>query len=136
MGIFYSSFSQDSMKKLNGNCYYESKDVSRIIDSLLGTLGDKSFVSLQNASDRIIIESAIKSFKNEVLFALDTEIAVKFDYLETIYTQLMHPAVNLLSPDMYNQMPYHDITQIDMKKVENWFFNYGLSLAMGEFEKI
>ena len=132
---YYSSFLPDSMKNLNGNLYFESKDVIYITDLLLGTLGDKNFVSIQTSSDRIIIENAIKNYKQEILFTLETENAMKFDFIETIYTQLMHPASNLLSPDIYNQIPYHDVTSGDMRKCENWFYNYGLSLAIAEFEK-
>jgi len=123
------------MKKLYGNLYFESKDVIYTIDSLLGTLGDRKFVAFQTSADRIIIEKAIKNYKQEILFTLKTENAMKFDFIETIYTQLMHPATNILSPDIYNQLPYHDITSADMRKCENWFYNYGLSLAIAEFEK-
>lgn len=123
------------MKKLNGKLYFESKDVIYIIDSILGTLGDRKFVSVQTSADRIIIEKAIKNYKQEILFTLESENAIKFDFIETIYTQLMHPATNILSPDIYNQLPYHDITSADMRKCENWFYNYGLSLAIAEFEK-
>lgn len=123
------------MKKLNGKLYFESKDVIHIIDLLLGTIGDKNFVSVQTSADRIIIEKAIKNYKQEILFTLESENAIKFDFIETIYTQLMHPATNILSPDIYNQLPYHDITSADMRKCENWFYNYGLSLAIAEFEK-
>ena len=123
------------MKKLNGKLYFESKDVIYIIDSILGTLGDRKFVSVQTSADRIIIEKAIKNYKQEILFTLKTENAMKFDFIETIYTKLMHPATNILSPDIYNQLPYHDITSADMRKCENWFYNYGLSLAIAEFEK-
>ena len=104
------------MKKLNGKLYFESKDVIYIIDSILGTLGDRKFVSVQTSADRIIIEKAIKNYKQEILFTLKTENAMKFDFIETIYTQLMHPATNILSPDIYNQLPYHDITSADMRK--------------------
>jgi hypothetical protein len=123
------------MKKINGKLYFESTDVIYIIDLLLGTLGDNNFVSIQTSADRIIIEKAIKNYKQEILFTLVTENAVKFDFIETIYTQLMHPATNILSPDIYNQLPYHDISSTDMRKCENWFYNYGLSLAIAEFEK-
>ena len=123
------------MKKLNGKLYFESKDVIYIIDSILGTLGDRKFVSVQTSADRIIIEKAIKNYKQEILFTLESENAIKFDFIETIYTQLMHPATNILSPDIYNQLPYHDITSADMRKCENWFYNHGLSLAIAEFEK-
>jgi hypothetical protein len=123
------------MKKLYGNLYFESKDVIYTIDSLLGTLGDRKFVAFQTSADRIIIEKAIKNYKQEILFTLKTENAMKFDFIETIYTQLMHPATNILSPDIYNQLPYHDTTSADMRKCENWFYNYGLSLAIAEFEK-
>lgn len=124
------------MKKLNGRLYFETKDVLNVIDNLLFSLNEKEFICKQSAKDRTLIENAINKFKNELLFVLTTEFAVKFDLIETIYTQTMYPASNILSPEMYNQIPYHDITQIDMKNVENWFFNYGLSLAIAEFEKI
>ena len=69
------------MKKLNGKLYFESKDVICIIDLLLGTLGDKNFVSIQTSADRIIIEKAIKNYKQEILFTLKTENAMKFDFV-------------------------------------------------------
>lgn len=124
------------MKKLYGNLYFELKDINCIIDTLLGSLSDKHFISSQSSTDRSIIDNAIKKFRKELVFTVSSECAIKIDYIETIYTQLMHPAINLLSPEVYNQIPYHDITQTDMKKVENWFFNYGLSLVVAEFEKI
>lgn len=124
------------MKKLNGNVYFASKDVVYILNSLIGTLGDKEFVAKQTSLNRSIIEKAINTFKNELLYTLTTECAIKFNLIECIYTEIMYPANNLLSPVVYNQMPYHEITQLDMRKCENWYFNYGLSLAIAEFEKM
>ena len=72
----------------------------------------------------------------ELLFTLKEEIAVKLDYIEEIYTHLMHPAVNLLSPDAYARIPVADIGSKEMEQVENWFYNYGLALAVSEFEKM
>ena len=124
------------MKKLNGNLYFESKDVIRLIESLLTTLGDREFINGQIYSDRLYIEKAITDMQNELLFALKEEIAVKIDYIEEIYTQLMHPAVNLLSPDVYAQIPVIEIGSKEMEQVENWFYNYGLLLSFNEFKKI
>lgn len=124
------------MKKLNGNLYFESKDVIRLLESLITTLGDREFINGQIYTDRLYIEKAITDMQNELLFALKEEIAVKMDYIEEIYTQLMHPAVNLLSPDVYAQIPVADIGSKEMEKVENWFYNYGLALAVAEFEKM
>ena len=124
------------MKKLNGHNYFEKKDVFSISDKLLSSLSDREFVQKQSNKDRIHIERAIKTLRDEIIFVLSTEYAVKYDYIETLYTQFMHPAINILSPEVYKQKPYHDITQTDMLKCENWYFNYGLTLIVSEFEKI
>ena len=44
-------------------------------------------------------------------------------------------ATNILDPDTYYKIEYVDVTQHDMKKCENWFFNYALTLLLSEFEK-
>ena len=48
---------------------------------------------------------------------------------------MMYTADNLLDPAIYNQMNYSDITVDDMRRCENWFFNYGIALIVSEFEK-
>ena len=82
----------------------------------------------------ICIDDSTNILLSNTIFGI-LNFNLKFDFIETIYTQLMHPATNILSPDIYNQLPYHDITSADMRKCENWFYNYGLSLAIAEFEK-
>ena len=123
------------MKKLNGNLYFESKDVIRLLESLITTLRDRELINGQIYTDRLYIEKAITDMQNELLFALKEEVAVKIDYIEEIYTQLMHPAVNLLSPDVYAQIPVVEIGSKEIEQVENWFYNYGLLLSFNKFKK-
>lgn len=123
------------MKKLNGNLYFESKDVIRLLESLITTLGDRELINGQIYTDRLYIEKAITDMQNELLFALKEEVAVKIDYIEEIYTQLMYPAVNLLSPDVYARSPVVEMGSKEIEQVENWFYNYGLLLSFNEFKK-
>ena len=53
------------MKKLNGNLYFESKDVIRLLESLITTLGDREFINGQIYTDRLYIEKAIFLLINE-----------------------------------------------------------------------
>ena len=123
------------MKILNGNSYFEKADVLKIMDNLLCNLFKREFVKKQSSSDILHIQNAIKKFATNIILLLKTEKAVNFDYIETIYTEMMYPADNLLDPAIYNQMNYSDITVDDMRRCENWFFNYGIALIVSEFEK-
>jgi len=83
-----------------------------------------------------MIQNAIKKFSASLLIALKIENAINIGFIETTYTDLMHPANNLLDPTSYKQLAYVDITTHDIKKCENWLFNYGIALLVAEFEKI
>jgi hypothetical protein len=124
------------MKTLNGNRYFEAPDILDVMNSLLTELTKKDFMRRQTSSDIVLVQNAIKKFSANLLIALKTEFAVNFEFIETTYTDLMHPADSLLDPLLYNQLAYADITSVDMAKVEHWFFNYGISLLVAEFEKI
>jgi hypothetical protein len=124
------------MKTLNGNKYFEVTDVLRVQDLLLTDLTKREFVRHQTSSDIVLIQNSIKKFSATLLIALKMENAINSGFIETTYTDLMYPADNLLDPRLYKQLAYADITSVDMKKCENWFFNYGISLLVAEFEKI
>ena len=123
------------MKILNGNSYFEKADVLKIMDNLLCNLFKRGFVKKQSPTDILHIQNAIKKFTTNIILLLKTEKAVNFYYIETIYTEMMYPADDLLNPAIYNQMNYSDITPDDMRRCENWFFNYGIALLISEFEK-
>ena len=124
------------MKTLNGNRYFEASDIIGVMNLLLTDLTKKDFVRKQSSTDIVLIQNAIKKFSANLLIALKTENAVNFEFIETEYTDLMYPAGHLLDPMMYNQLAYADINSVDMARVEKWFFNYGISLLVAEFEKI
>lgn len=124
------------MKTLNGNRYFEASDIIGVMNLLLTDLIKKDFVRKQSSTDIVLIQNAIKKFSANLLIALKTENAVNFEFIETEYTDLMYPAGHLLDPMMYNQLAYADINSVDMARVEKWFFNYGISLLVAEFEKI
>ena len=124
------------MKIINGNQYFEKKDIEKIVGLLLLNLSKKEFVQNQSANDIILIENAIKSYLITLIDELTVEFALNFNYIEKIYNDIMHPACNLLHPSIYNTKNYEDITSEDMKMCENWYFNYGISLVIAEFEKI
>tara|TARA_B100001093_G_C26791313_1_gene999078 strand:+ start:757 stop:1131 length:375 start_codon:yes stop_codon:yes gene_type:complete len=124
------------MKTLNGNQYFEKLDIEKIIGLLLINLNKRDFVQNQSVNDVILIENAIKKFLIKLIDELNTEFALNMDYIEKIYNDIMHPACNLLDPRKYDAKNYEDITSKDMKMCENWYFNYGISLVIAEFEKI
>ena len=124
------------MKILNGNRYFDKTDIRRVTQLLLTNLPKRHFIQVQSSSDVVRIENAIKKFSNTLIQSMLYEKAVNIQFIESVYTDLMYPADALLTPATYNQMHYQDITQSDMTKCENWFFNYGLSLIVAEFEKI
>ena len=123
------------MKILNGKRYFEKSDVLRTTDNVLTNLLRRDFIKKQTSADIVLVQNAIKKFTTSLVLSLKTEKAINFDYIETIYTEMMYPADNLLDPVLYNQMKYLDITDIDMRMCENWFFNYGIALIVSEFEK-
>ena len=123
------------MKTLNGNTYFEKQDVLKITNYLLENLLNNSFLRLQSASDINFVQNSIKNFSASLILKLKIEKAVNMDFIEDLYTTTMYPADNLLDPSVYNQIPYIDITKNDMRKCENWFFNYALTLLLSEFEK-
>ena len=112
------------MKTLNGNTYFEKQDVLKITNYLLENLLNNSFLRLQSASDINFVQNSIKNFSASLILKLKIEKAVNMDFIEDLYTNTMYPADNLLDPSVYNQIPYIDITKNDMRKCENWFFNY------------
>lgn len=122
------------MKKLNGNLYFQKKDVKTTTEKLLFTLTEKEFIKKQTPRDRLLIENAIKSFSNDIISLLKTEMAVKFDFIEKLYTNTMHPAVDLIDPESFNKIPNKELCQLEQIKYENWFYNYGLSLIVAQFE--
>jgi hypothetical protein len=124
------------MKTLNGNKYFEALDVLNVQDLLLTDLTNRNFIRRQSSADIVLIQNAIKKFSAMMLIALKEERAINSEFIETLYTDQMYPADNLIDPMMYNQLEYVDITSVDMTKLENWFFNYGISLLVAEFEKI
>jgi len=123
------------MRTLNGNSYFEKKDVLKITNYLLENLFNNSFLKIQSASDIKFVQNSIKNFSASLILALKTENAVNMNFIEDLYTNTMYSADNLLDPNVYNQIPYIDITKKDMQKCENWFFNYSLTLVLSEFEK-
>lgn len=123
------------MKKLNGNLYFQKKDVTNICDNLILALEDSNYLKLYNKHERNSVFSSIKIFKKKLLEILKEELAVKFDYIENIYLDTMHSATSLMAPEVFNQIPVEHIAPIDTIKYYNWFFNYGLALIISEFEK-
>ena len=123
------------MKTLNGNTYFEKKDVLKITNYLLENLLNNSFLKIQSASDINFVQNSIKNFSASLVLKLKTEKAVNIGFIEDLYTNTMYSADNLLDPNTYNQIPYIDITKKDMQKCKNWFFNYALTLLLSEFEK-
>ena len=71
----------------------------------------------------------------KLLEILNEEMAVKFDYIENLYLDIMYSATSLVTPEVFSQIPLENITPIDTIKYYNWFFNYGLTLIISEFEK-
>tara|TARA_B100001057_G_C22758740_1_gene914876 strand:+ start:567 stop:941 length:375 start_codon:yes stop_codon:yes gene_type:complete len=123
------------MRTLNGNSYFEKKDVLKITNYLLENLLNNSFLKIQSASDINFVQNSIKNFSASMILALKTEKAINMNFIEDLYTNTMHSADNILDPNVYNRIPYADVTQLEMRKCENWFFNYSLTLLLSEFEK-
>ena len=123
------------MKKLNGKLYFQKKDVTKICDNLIVALEDSNYLKLYSKQERNSVFSSIKKFKKKLLEILNEELAVKFDYIENLYLDIMYSATSLITPDVFSQIPLENITPIDTIKYYNWFFNYGLTLIISEFEK-
>ena len=123
------------MKTLYGNRYFEASDVLDVMNCLLTDMTKREFIQRQSSTDIVLVQNAIKKFSSTLLIAIKMENAINIGFIETIYTDLMHPATNLLDPVLYKQLAYADITTLDMKKCENWLFNYGIALLVAEFEK-
>jgi hypothetical protein len=124
------------MKKLNGTLYFEKNDVNKVVDRLILTIEDNQYLNRFTQYEKKLVNKSIKSFKNEILHHLLIEYAVKYDFIETLYTEMMFPAQNLVAPDKYSQIPHQSLTKTMTEQYNNWFYNYGLSLVVGEFEKI
>lgn len=124
------------MVKLNGTYYFEKKDISSVIDCSLNDVKELKGTFLENANttDTSYIVNAIKIFKKELIFSLNYETALNYISIENVYIEISRPADQLLEPTKYGKMPFESITSVEMKKYENWLFNYGITLVIKHFE--
>lgn len=124
------------MIKLNGNYYFEKKDIISVIDRSLNDVKELKGTFLESAktTETSYIVNAIKIFKKELLFNLNYETALNYNSVETVYIEISRPADQLLEPTMYDKIPFESITSFDMKKYENWLFNYGITVVIKHFE--
>lgn len=124
------------MIKLNGNYYFEEKDVISVIDRSLNDIKELKGTFLESAktTETSYIVNAIKIFKKELLFNLNYETALNYNSVENVYIEISRPADQLLEPTKYDEIPYESITSYDMKKYENWLFNYGITVVIKHFE--
>ena len=124
------------MIKLNGNYYFEKKDIISVIDRSLNDVKELKGTFLESAktTETSYIVNAIKIFKKELLFNLNYETALNYNSVENVYIEISRPADQLLEPTKYDKIPFESITSFDMKKYENWLFNYGITVVIKHFE--
>ena len=124
------------MIKLNGNSYFQEKDINSVIDRSLNDVKELNgnFLTSAKTTETSFIVNAIKIFKKELLFSLNSENAVNYEFVENIYIDISKPANQLLDPIKYDEIPFESITSYDMRKYENWLFNYGITVVIKQFE--
>ena len=124
------------MIKLNGTYYFEKRDISSVIDRSLNDVKELKGTFLESAktTETSYIVNAIKIFKKELLFSLNYETALNYNAIENVYIEISRPADQLLGPIKYDEIPFESITSFDMKKYENWLFNYGITVVIKHFE--
>ena len=124
------------MIKLNGNSYFQEKDINSVIDRSLNDVKELNgdFLTSAKTTETSFIVNAIKIFKKELLFSLNSENAVNYEFVENIYIDISKPANQLLDPTKYDEIPFESITSYDMRKYENWLFNYGITVVIKQFE--
>lgn len=124
------------MIKLNGNYYFEEKDITSVIDRSLNDVKELkgTFLETAKTTETSYVVNAIKIFKKELLFSLNYETALNYNSVENVYIEISRPADQLLEPIKYDKLPFESITSFDMKKYENWLFNYGITVVIKHFE--
>ena len=124
------------MIKLNGNSYFQEKDINSVIDRSLNDVKELNgdFLTSAKTTETSFIVNAIKIFKKELLFSLNSENAVNYEFVENIYIDISKPANQLLDPTKYDEIPFESITSYDIRKYENWLFNYGITVVIKQFE--
>ena len=128
------------MKTLNGQKYFEKKDVKEVVTLALSVVDnpydDQDFLLSILEDEKKLVRHAIKAFGNSITWEFTTETAVNFKKLKEIEKTLRFQPTELCSYDELKDIPIDKVSKLTMHQYENWLQHVGLDIMADEFQKI
>jgi hypothetical protein len=136
------------MKILNGNKYFERKDVAKYYKLACNSLVDPSIIENRNpkmfgftteflysadSEEMDVIKHGMDKLNNTLSWELSSETALNLGTIETCYHSLRTPASNKLDKTAFKSIPTPKVTSDMVIKYEHWLGEIGIDIFFSFF---